>query len=699
MGYKWFGNRIFECHQTEYLQLYILIMRNLNRFVLISLLLGSLSCRQEAPKSKAIDLADLDKSFSPAADFDNYANGGWKKRFPIPDEKSRFGSFDLLADTGEVQVQKLVTEIATNKQESGSIAGKIADFYNTGMDTANIEADGLVPLQPLFDQINTIRNKGDVMKVVADLHTKGIRPMYSLFSDADQKNSELVVAYLYQGGLGMPDRDYYMKDDERSKSVQEAYKIHLQKIFSLAGDDDAVSKANSTVVYNLEYRLAKSSMTLLEQRDPHKIYHKMNLEGLQKISPEVDWTAHFNSLGLNNPGDFIVGQPDFVAELGKMLKEVSVDDWKIYLKWQVLRSTGSYLNSAFVNQNFDFFGKTLTGQMAQRPRWKRVQEATNNALSEALGQLYVQKYFPAESKKRMIELVNNLRVSLGERIKQLAWMSDETKAKALDKLAAITVKVGYPDKWRDYSALEVSTDSYLANVLRARQFDFNFMISKVNKPVDRTEWMMPPQMVNAYYNPSMNEIVFPAAILQPPFFYKDGDDAVNYGAIGVVIGHEMTHGFDDQGCQYDKVGNLSNWWTADDAKLFGERTKVLVEQFNNYTVLDTLKANGELSLGENIADLGGLNVAYNAMKKAATGNEKPIDDFTPDQRFFLAYAHLWAQNIRDKEIIRRTKEDVHSLGRFRVLGPLRNLPEFYKAFDVKEGDYMYLKEADRAVIW
>jgi len=674
-------------------------MRKFNQIVLISLLLGSWSCQQEAPKSKAIDLADMDTSFSPAVDFDNYVNGGWKKRFPIPDEKSRFGSFDLLADTGEVQVQKLVTEIATKKQQAGSIALKIADFYNTGMDTVKIEATGWTSVKPLIDQISAIQNKTDVMNVVADLHTKGIRPMYSLFSDADQKNSEMVVAYLYQGGLGMPDRDYYMKDDERSKSVQAAYKIHLQKIFTLAGDNEATSQANSSVVYNIEHRLAQSSMTLLEQRDPHKVYHKMNLEGLQKISPEIDWSAHFKSLGLNNPGDFIVGQPDFVTELGKMLKEISVDDWKIYLKWQVLRSASSYLSSAFVNQHFDFFGKTLTGQMAQRPRWKRVLEATDNALSEAIGQLYVKKYFPAESKKRMIELVKNLKISLGERIKQLAWMSDETKAKALAKLDAINVKVGYPDKWRDYSALEVSTDSYLANVLRARQFDFNFMISKVNKSVDRTEWQMPPQEVNAYYNPNMNEIVFPAAILQPPFFYVDGDDAVNYGAIGVVIGHEMTHGFDDQGRLYDKVGNLAEWWTEDDAKRFNERTKVLVNQFNNYTVLDTLKANGELSLGENIADLGGLNIAFNAMKKAATGNEQSIDGFMPDQRFFLAYAHLWAQNIRDKEIVRRTKEDPHSLGRFRVLGPLRNMPEFYKAFDVKEGDYMYLKEADRAVIW
>ncbi len=674
-------------------------MGNLNRFVLISLLLTSLSCRQEPPKSKAIDLADMDKSYSPATDFDNYANGGWKKRFPIPDEKSRFGSFDLLADTGEVQVQKLIIDIASKKQEPGSIALKIADFYNTGMDTAKIEADGLAPVQPLFDEIEGIQNKEDVLKVVADLQTKGIRPLYSIFSDADQKNSEMVVAYLYQGGLGMPDRDYYMNDDERSRSVQAAYEEHLRKVFALAGSDEVTSKTDASVVYSLEKRLASKSMTKLEQRDPHKIYHKINLEGLQKISPEIDWSSQFQSLGLANPGDFIVGQPDFFAELGKMLKEVSVDDWKIYLKWQVLRSTSSYLSTAFVNQNFDFFGKTLTGQMAQRPRWKRVQEATDNALSEAIGQLYVKKYFPAESKKRMVELVENLRISLGERIKQLAWMSDETKAKALEKLDAITVKVGYPDKWRDYSSLEVSTDSYLANVLRARQFDFNFMISKVNKPVDRFEWQMPPQQVNAYYNPTMNEIVFPAAILQPPFFYVDADDAVNYGAIGVVIGHEMTHGFDDQGCQYDKVGNLSNWWTDNDAKLFAERTKVLANQFNNYTVLDTLKANGDFCLGENIADLGGLNVAYGAMKKASTGNEQPIDGFTPDQRFFLAYAHLWAQNIRDKEIVRRTKEDPHSLGRFRVLGPLRNMPEFYKAFDAKEGDYMYLKEADRAVIW
>jgi len=648
---------------------------------------------------KAIDPADMDTSVSPVADFDNYANGGWKKRFPIPNEKSRFGSFDLLADTGEVQVQKLIEQISKTKQVPGSIGQKIGDFYNTGMDTVKIEAEGITGIKPMLDQIKSIRNKQQLMTLVADLHKKGVSPMYVIYSEADQKNSQMVVAYLRQGGLGMPDRDYYMKSDEQSKKIQEAYKDHLAKMFALAGYNASVAKTNVGLVYNLENRLASKSMTRLEMRDPNSTYHKMNVDALQKISSEINWKTQFADLGLSDPGEFIVCQPDFFTELGKMVNEIPLDTWKAYLEWQVLRSTSSYLSSAFVNENFSFFGRTLTGQVAQRPRWKRVQGATNGALSEALGQMYVEKYFPAESKKRMIELVGNLRKSLGERIKQLAWMSEETKAKALEKLDAITVKVGYPDKWRDYSGLAVSNKSYIGNVLQARQFDFNFMLGKVNKPVDKTQWLMSPQTVNAYYEPTANEIVFPAAILQPPFFYVDGDDAVNYGAIGVVIGHEMTHGFDDQGRLYDKVGNLSEWWTAEDSKRFKERAQVLVNQFDNYTVIDTMKANGQLSLGENIADLGGLNIAYNALQKVLTGNEKPIDGFTPNQRFFLAYAHLWAQNIRDKEIIRRTKEDVHSLGRFRVLGPLRNLPEFYQAFNAKDGDYMFLKTNERAVIW
>jgi putative endopeptidase len=674
-------------------------MRRFNYLILIILLSVCMSLTSSKQGMKAIDPADMDTSVSPVADFDNYANGGWKKRFPIPNEKSRFGSFDLLADTGEVQVQKLIEQISKTKQVPGSIGQKIGDFYNTGMDTVKIEAEGITGIKPMLDQVKSIRNKQQLMTLVADLHKKGVSPMYVIYSEADQKNSQMVVAYLRQGGLGMPDRDYYMKSDEQSKKIQEAYKDHLAKMFALAGYNASVAKTSVGLVYNLENRLASKSMTRLEMRDPNSTYHKMNVDALQKISSEINWKTQFADLGLSDPGEFIVCQPDFFTELGKMVNEIPLDTWKTYLEWQVLRSTSSYLSSAFVNENFSFFGRTLTGQVAQRPRWKRVQGATNGALSEALGQMYVEKYFPAESKKRMIELVGNLRKSLGERIKQLAWMSDETKAKALEKLDAITVKVGYPDKWRDYSGLAVSNKSYIGNVLQARQFDFNFMLGKVNKPVDKTQWLMSPQTVNAYYEPTANEIVFPAAILQPPFFYVDGDDAVNYGAIGVVIGHEMTHGFDDQGRLYDKVGNLSEWWTAEDSKRFKERAQVLVNQFDNYTVIDTMKANGQLSLGENIADLGGLNIAYNALQKVLTGNEKQIDGFTPNQRFFLAYAHLWAQNIRDKEIIRRTKEDVHSLGRFRVLGPLRNLPEFYQAFNAKDGDYMFLKTNERAVIW
>lgn len=674
-------------------------MKKLNRFFIVPLLVGSVACAPQKPKPMAINLADMDTTVNPGADFDNYANGGWKKRFPIPDEKSRFGTFDLLGDTGEVQVQRLIDEIAAKKQEPGSIGQKIADFYNTGMDTAKIEEEGLKPVQPMFDEISSIQNTSELMKVVADLQAHEIFPMFWIFSDADQMNSQMQLAYLFQGGLGMTDRDYYMKDDQRSKEIQAAYMTFLEKMFSLTGADEATAKSDAGVVYKLEKQLAAASMTRLELRDPHKIYHKMKTADLQKIAPKVDWPVYFTNVGISDPGDFIVGQPDFFAELNKMLTETSIDDWKIYLKWQVVRSLSSYLPKAFVDQSFDFYGKTLSGQMAQRPRWKRVQGAADNALSEAIGQMYVQKYFPAEAKQRMLKLVNNLKDALGDRIKNLEWMSDTTKKKALEKLAAVAVKIGYPDKWRDYSKLNVTTESYAGNVLNSRNFDFDFMISKVNKPVDPTEWMMPPQEVNAYYNPSKNEIVFPAAILQPPFFYMDGDDAVNYGAIGVVIGHEMTHGFDDQGRQYDKFGNLKDWWTDEDSKKFNERAQVLVKQFDGFTVLDTLKANGQLTLGENIADLGGLNVAHTALQKVLTGNEQPIDGFTPDQRFFLAYAHLWAQNIRDKEIVRRTKEDVHSLGRFRVLGPLRNLPEFYKAFNIKEGEFMYLPESDRAVIW
>jgi putative endopeptidase len=439
-------------------------------------------------------------------------------------------------------------------------------------------------------------------------------------------------------------------------------------------------------------------MSRLERRDPNKTYNKVSTAELAKLSPDFNWNRYFAELGLGDPGSVNLNQPAFIKEISNLLATVPVEEWKVYLKWTLLNESATYLSSSFEQASFDFYSKAMTGTEVMRPRWKRVLGVTSGALSEALGQLYVNAYFPQASKDRMVKLVENLRVSLGERIQGLEWMGGETKQKAMEKLAAISVKIGYPDKWRDYTALDIQDDSYVMNVMRSNKFDMGYNLGKINKPVDKLEWHMSPQTVNAYYNPTMNEIVFPAAILQPPFFFKDGDDAVNYGAIGVVIGHEMTHGFDDKGCKFDKEGNLTDWWTPEDASRFEERTKILVDQYDGFVVLDTLHADGKLSLGENIADLGGLNISYQAFQKANIQKES-IDGFTPEQRFFLAYAHVWGQNIRDKEILRRTKEDVHSLGRFRVLGPLQNLPEFYAAFEVKEGQAMFLAPDKRAKIW
>ena len=660
-------------------------------------LLGT-SCSQPAKVDTAINPANLDTTVVAGEDFDTYANGGWKKLNPLPADRGRYGSFDQLAEVAEKQVKDLVEATAKAQNEKGSVADKIALLFGQGMDSTAIEAQGYEPLMGYLQEIESIATTDDVQVAVARFHQSGIFPLFAFYASTDARNSNEVIAQVAQAGLGMPDRDYYLGEDARSAELRVKYIEYMAKIFVLTGNDEATAKANAEKVMALETRLAKVSMTRLERRDPNKTYNKMTTADLASLSPNINWQLYYQGLGIASPGHVNLNQPEFIKEVSAMLKEVPVADWKIYLKWNLLNESASYLSSAFVNAKFDFYGKAMTGTEVMRPRWKRVLEVTSGAMSEAIGQLYVAQYFPAESKERMVKLVANLRVSLGERIKNLEWMGDSTKQKALDKLAAINVKIGYPDKWRDYSGLDIQPDAYVLNVLRAGRFEMAYNLAKINKPVDKAEWFMPPQMVNAYYSPDMNEIVFPAAILQPPFFYKDADDAVNYGAIGVVIGHEMTHGFDDEGRKFDKNGNLTDWWTAEDSKLFDERTKVLVDQYNSFVVLDTLHADGQLSLGENIADLGGLNISYQAFQTANTTTDK-ISGFTPEQRFFLAYAHVWAQNIRDKEILRRTKEDVHSLGRFRVLGPLRNLPEFYAAFNVQPGQAMYLDESQRAKIW
>ncbi len=654
--------------------------------------------KEQKPEVPAINAADLDPTVDPGVNFDAYANGGWKKLNPLPADRARFGSFDKLAETAEKQLNELVKETAASKNEKGSIADKTATLFNLGMDSVKLEKQGVTELAPYFQEIEKLATMDDVEIEIAKFHTYGFNPLFGFYGSSDAKNSSMVIAQLTQAGIGMPDRDYYTNDDERSKDLRAKYVVYMEKMFKLLGDDEATATKYAETIMKMETRLAKASMTRLEQRDPNKTYNKVTTKGLIEISPAFNWNRYFVAQGVGDPGEINLNQPEFIREVSAMLKDVPVADWKVYLRWNLINGTASYLSDAFVNTKFDFFGRAMSGTEQMRPRWKRVLGTTSEALSEAIGQLYVAKYFPAEAKARMVKLVETLRVSLGERIKNLEWMGAETKAKALEKLNAINVKIGYPDKWRDYTGLEIKDDSYVANVIRSNKFETAFNYTKINKPVDKTQWFMSPQTVNAYYAPDMNEIVFPAAILQPPFFFLKGDDAVNYGAIGVVIGHEMSHGFDDEGRKFDKVGNLTEWWTPEDSKRFDERTKVLVDQFNSFVVIDSIHADGKLCLGENIADLGGLNISYQAFKTASKETAS-IDGFTPDQRFYLAYSHVWAQNIRDKEILRRTKEDPHSLGNLRVMGPLKNLPEFYAAFNIKPGQPMYLEESKRAKIW
>jgi len=651
------------------------------------------------PDPKGVDKANMDLTVSPSDDFNQYANGGWMAVNPIPNDKARFGSFDVLADESQKKVKELV-EATTKGEQDNEIAKKIGTFYSLGMNVEKVNNEGFEPIKPLLEQAKSINNTDDLTNVVASFHLKDISAIFSLFPTQDAKNSEMVIAQVNQGGLGLTDRDYYFAEGERAENMRKAYVAMVENAFVLTGNTKEAAAEMSNTVMSIETKLAELSMTRLQERDPHATYNKTTIEELTKMAPDFGWNNYFQLMGINNLSYLNVAQVKFVEGFNNMLKTVSLNDWKVYLQWKVINHTSGYLSDAFVDNSFNFYGKELMGAQENRPRWKRVLSNTNGALSEAIGQLFVAKYFPPEAKERMINLVDNLKKSFAARIDNLDWMSNQTKVKAKDKLNSIVVKIGYPDEWRDYSALEVKEDSYLMNVLRANEFNNRYYLAQIGKPVNRKEWGMSPQTVNAYYNPGMNEIVFPAAILQPPFFNMEADDAVNYGAIGVVIGHEMTHGFDDQGAKYDKFGNLESWWTAEDTERFNQRTEVLVNQFNNYVVLDSLHADGELSLGENIADLGGLNISLEAFYLTDQYKQNQgYQGFTPMQRFFLGYAHIWAQNIRDAEIVRRTKEDVHSLGRLRVNGPLPNMPEFIEAFDINENSKMYLPAESRAKIW
>ena len=678
----------------------------MKRMVFLALFIGATlfavyATGNDKKVEKAIDPKNMNTGVKPGDNFYEYVNGNWVKTHPVPPEYSQYGAFTILYEQNQQKLRKLIDKVsAETNAPRGSVSQKIRDFYNSGMDTVTIEKLGIKPIEKELNAIENLNTKEDVITYMARMQRFGLAPVFYFYTDADQRNSAMEIGNLMQGGLGLPDVDYYLNDDESSRLLRDAYADHLTKMFVLRGQDNEEAANSAKAVLSFETKLAKISFSRVELRDPVKNYNKMDLQKLNEITPEYNWNLFFETLGLENPGEINVGQIKFFKGMGELMDKTDMKTWKAYFTWNLLDASAAYLSSDFVKQNFEFYGKTLSGQQMMQPRWKRVLGVVSSGLGEALGQLYVEEYFPASSKERMIKLVDNLRIAFGQRIEKLDWMTDETKQKAIEKLEAITVKIGYPDKWKDYGKLDIVPDSYFDNILAVQQFEVNRSLKKIGKPVDKDEWGMTPQTVNAYYNPSNNEIVFPAAILQPPFFNPEADDAVNYGAIGVVIGHEMTHGFDDQGRQYDKDGNLNDWWTKKDAKAFKAKTDKLVALFNDYVVLDSLHVNGSLTLGENIADLGGLNISHQAYLNSLNGNVPPaIDGFSADQRFYMGYAQVWRQSIRPEEMARRLKIDVHSPGEARVNIPPFNIDSFIEAFGVSSNDKLYIPKDKRAYIW
>jgi putative endopeptidase len=651
---------------------------------------------------KAIDPRNMDTSVKPCDDFYQYADGAWITANPVPADKSRWGSFEALADRNRDTLKAILDEVSAKRTwPAGSIEQKVGDFYASGMDEAAIEKAGISPLEPLFAVVDGLRTPDDFAPVLGRLRAAGMGAGFGFAVAQDPRESTRYIGSLNQGGLGLPDRDYYTKDDAKSKAIRDQYVAHVAKMLELAGHSHDTAAAEAAVVLDIETRLARASLTRVENRDPQKTYNKMTLAELQAIGSGFDWAKYFAALGISQVPALNVRQPQFFKAFAGLAASVPPAQWRTYLQWHVVRGMADSLTTAFEDESFAFNGKVLNGVPQQEKRWMRVQAATDRALGEALGQLYVRRAFSPEAKAKMIALVANLRAALETRIQQLDWMGPDTKAQALRKLAAFHVKVGYPDKWRDYSALTITRGSYAANLLRVQRFETARNLAKLGQPIDRTEWGMSTPTVNAYYSSTMNEIVFPAGILQPPFFDPKADDAVNYGGIGAVIGHEMGHGFDDSGSQFDADGNLKNWWTEADRAAFKAHTDKLVQEFDLFEPLPGEHVNGKLTLGENIGDLGGLTIAYAALEKAMAGKPRPapIDGFTPEQRFFLNWAQVWRQTVRDQAQSVRLKTDPHSPGKFRVNGPLGNMPEFSSAFGCAAGSPMVRPADVRTSIW
>ena len=653
----------------------------------------------QAPTHHGIDPANLDTSVKPCQDFYHFANGGWLKSHTLPADKAMLGSFTEVMDRNREILKQILDETSAKRTwPKGSVQQKVGDFFASGMDEKAIEKRGLAPMKPIFATIDGLKDTKELPAVLAKLHNEGIPGGFGFYVGPDDKDSNRNLGAFHQGGLGLPDRDYYLNNDARTKDIRAKYVAHVAKMFELAGDPAGLAEARARVVLDLETKMAKAAWSRVELRDPQKTYNKMSLAKLGQEAPGFDWALYFKDRGVHLQ-DLNVGQPSYATAFAKLATDTPAIEWRTYLRWHALHDAASVLPKAFGAENFAFYGKVLSGTPEQETRWKRVEGMEDGVLGEALGQLYVKVAFPPESKQRMLQLVANLRSALHDRILALDWMSEATKQQAIHKLDAFTVKIGYPDKWKTYP-FDVKRNDYFGNVLRASSYQVHHNLAKLGKPVDRTEWGMTPPTVNAYYNPSMNEIVFPAGILQPPFFDPKADDAVNYGAIGWVIGHEMTHGFDDQGRQFDAQGNLKNWWTPADIKAYQARTDLMVKQFDAYEPLKGQHVNGRLTLGENIADLGGMKIAYAAFMKSLNGKEPAkIDGFTAEQRFFLGAATIWRTLIRDAAASVRLKVDPHSPAQFRVNGPMSDLPEFYQAWGCKPGCPMRRPKAERPAIW
>ena len=653
----------------------------------------------DKPASWGFDTANLDKSCKPCDDFYQFAMGGWMKANPIPPEYSTFGSFTRLTDQNQQNLRNILEDAAKAKATPGSNEQKIGDFYAGCMDTTAIDAAGTKPLEPELARIANITKIAGLQAEAEHLHSIGAGALFRFTSRQDLKDSSVVIGTASQGGLGLPERDYYLKDDDKSRQLRDAYVKHIANMFGMLGDPADQSAAEATAILKIETALATASTKNTDLRDPEKNYHMMTLADLKRLTPNFSWEAYFRGTGHPELKQINVGQPEFFKALDAQLTATPLDDWKIYLRWHLLNTAAQALPEKFVAEEFDFRDKTLTGAKEIQPRWKRCAQATDRALGEALGQIYVQRYFPPESKARALEMVNNLIAALRDDLQTISWMGPATRAQATAKLQAFAVKIGYTDKWRDYSSLKIDRSSYLQNGFRAAAFEAARRLDKIGKPVDRTEWGMTPPTVNAYNSSSMNEIVFPAGIMQPPFYDPKADDAVNYGGMGAVIGHEITHGFDDEGSKFDGHGNLRDWWTAEDRKNFDERASCVQAQFDGYEVEPGLHQNGKLVLGESIADLGGLAISYAAYEKSLEGKPRPqdIEGFTPEQRFFLGWAQVWGANQRPEAARLQTKTNPHPLSRFRGIGAPSNLAEFAKAFGCKKGDPMVREHACK--IW